>query len=96
MPKIGIIDQPGMNAFALGWKMENSRVVFTRGLLEHLDRREIEAVAAHELTHIINKDSLLMLVMVVYIGAISLIGEILIRTGRVSNDSKKNNPLPLI
>lgn len=71
-----------MNAFALGRRASDSRIVFTTGLLERLDKREIEAVAAHELTHIINKDTLLMLVMVLYIGAISIIGEILLRTGR--------------
>ena len=56
-----------MNAFALGWRANDSWVVFTRGLLNHLNKAEIEAVAAHELNHIINKDSLLMLVMVLYI-----------------------------
>ncbi len=56
-----------MNAFAFGWRASDSRIVFTTGLLEKLDKREIEAVAAHELTHIINKDTLLMLVMVLYI-----------------------------
>jgi peptidase M48 ste24p len=56
-----------MNAFALGRRASDSRIVFTTGLLEKLDKREIEAVAAHELTHIINKDTLLMLVMVLYI-----------------------------
>lgn len=92
VPKIGIIETPGLNAFALGWKPESSRVVFTRGLLNHLDAKEIQAVAAHELAHVINKDSLLMLVMVVYIGAISALGEILIRfsTGnRGGGDEKK-------
>lgn len=62
--------------------------------MNQLEKSEIEAVAAHELTHIINKDSLLMLVMVLYIGAVSLLGEILIRIGR--GDSKGKNPLPLI
>ena len=71
-----------MNAFALGWRSSDSWIVFTSGLLNRLEKKEIEAVAAHELTHIINKDTLLMLIMVLYIGAISLIGEILIRTGR--------------
>lgn len=56
-----------MNAFALGWTPSNSRIVFTKGVLEKLNRNEIEAVAAHELTHIMNKDSLLMFVMVIYI-----------------------------
>jgi heat shock protein HtpX len=44
-----------------------------------LDKREIEAVAAHELSHIINKDSMLMLVTVVFIGIISVLGQVLIR-----------------
>ena len=62
-----------MNAFALGWKSSDSRIVFTRGFLQKLNKSEIESVAAHELTHIINKDSLLMLIAVVYIGAIAML-----------------------
>lgn len=88
-----------MNAFALGWRASDSRVVFTRGLINTLDKREIEAVAAHELTHIINKDSLLMMVMVLYIGAVSLAGELLIRIGFAkgsSDDNKKGNPLGMV
>lgn len=95
-PKIWIINQEWMNAFALGRRASDSRIVFTTGLLEKLDKREIEAVAAHELTHIINKDTLLMLVMVLYIWAISIIGEILIRTGRGKWNGKGKNILPLI
>ncbi len=95
-PKIWIINQEWMNAFALGRRASDSRIVFTTGLLEKLDKREIEAVAAHELTHIINKDTLLMLVIVLYIWAISIIGEILIRTGRGKWNGKGKNILPLI
>lgn len=95
-PKIWIINQEWMNAFALGRRTSDSRIVFTTGLLEKLDKREIEAVAAHELTHIINKDTLLMLVIVLYIWAISIIGEILIRTGRGKWNGKGKNILPLI
>lgn len=79
----------------MGWKVEKSWIVFTRGLLEHLDKREIEAVAAHELTHIINKDSLLMLVVVVYIGGISLLGEVLMRSSSRMR-SKSNGVLSLL
>ena len=85
-----------MNAFALGWRASDAWIVFTRGLLNKLEKREIEAVAAHELTHILNKDSLLMLVMVLYIGAVTLLGEILIRSGRGNSNSKGKNILPLI
>jgi heat shock protein HtpX len=54
-----------------------------------LDKREIEAVSAHELSHIINKDSMLMLVTVVFIGIISVLGEILIRI-RIGGNNKDN------
>ena len=95
-PRIGIIETPGMNAFALGWRPKDSWIVFTRGLLNALEKSEIEAVAGHELTHIINNASLLMLVMVLYIGAISLLGEILLRSGGRGGNSKNKNVLPLI
>ena len=69
-PKIGIIEEEWMNAFALWRRAKDSRICFTRWLLNNLNRREIEAVAWHELTHIINKDSMLMLVTILYIWAI--------------------------
>ena len=96
VPKIWIIDHYWMNAFALGWTPSNSRIVFTKGVLEKLNRNEVEAVAAHELTHIMNKDSLLMFVMIIYIWGISMIGEILIRTGRGKWNEKGKSILPLI
>ncbi len=81
-PKVGIIKDPSMNAFALWWKPEKSWIVFTTWLLEKLEKDEIEAVAAHELTHILNKDSLLMVLVVVYIWAILTVWGILIRSSR--------------
>lgn len=87
-----------MNAFALGWKSSDARIVFTRGLLQKLNKTEIESVAAHELTHIINKDSLLMLVTVVYIGAIAMLGEFLLRiaSGNKRSSKDKNNPILIV
>jgi heat shock protein HtpX len=78
-----------LNAFATGRRTKDSRIVFTKGLLNTLDKREIEAVAAHELSHIINKDSMLMLVTVVFIGIISVLGQVLIRI-RIGGNSKDN------
>lgn len=95
MPKIGVIQTSWLNAFATGRRTSDSWIVFTSGLLERLDKREIEAVAGHELTHIINKDSLLMLTAVIFVGVISLLGEILVRTGS-RNNNNKGNILPLI
>lgn len=56
-------------------------------MVRTLDKREIEAVAAHELSHLINKDCMLMLVTVVFIGIISVLGQILIRS-RIGGNSK--------
>ncbi len=95
MPKIGIINSPALNAFALGWKPENAWIVFTTGLINTLNKREIEAVAGHEFTHILNKDSLIMTLIVVYVGAILTLGQIFIRMRSRWSDDKKNI-LPLI
>ena len=51
MPKIAIMDEPWMNAFATWWKQKDSRIAFTSGLLENLNKKEVEAVEGHELTH---------------------------------------------
>jgi heat shock protein HtpX len=64
-------------------------IVFSQGLLDRLEKNEIQAVAAHEMTHIINKDTLLMMVIVVFIGIITTLGEMLIRVRWSSNSSSK-------
>jgi len=99
VPKIGIIQDASMNAFATGWSSKNSRIVFSTWLLDKLKKDEIEAVAGHELTHIINGDVKNMVIINVFIGAIGTIGYILMRTGFSSgrsNNKKWNNPLPLL
>jgi heat shock protein HtpX len=90
MPKIAIIDEPWMNAFATWWRQKDSWIAFTSGLLQNLDKREIEAVAGHELTHLINKDSLLMYVAYVFVGVVSVVWQIIVRSGRSSSSSKKS------
>ena len=62
-----------MNAFATGWSKKDSWIVFSRGLLQKLEKDEIEAVAAHELTHILNEDVKHMVIINVFIGAIGTI-----------------------
>ena len=93
MPKIAIMDEPWMNAFATWWKQKDSRIAFTSGLLENLNKKEVEAVAGHELTHLINKDSMLMYVAYVFVWVVSLAGQYLLRTqlyGSSSSDGKKS------
>lgn len=99
VPKIGIIEDMSMNAFATGWNPKNSWVVFSRWLLKKLDKKEIEAVAAHELSHIINEDIKIMVISTVFIWIIWTIWEIFIRSWftRSSKNSRKWwNPLPII
>ena len=79
MPKIAIMQEEWMNAFATWWKKDDSWVAFTSWLLKNLNKREIEAVAGHELTHLMNKDSLLMYVAYIFVGVVSIVGQYIIR-----------------
>lgn len=79
LPKIFIIDEPATNAFAAGRNAEHAVVAATRGLLEKLDRSELEGVIAHELSHIGNKDMLLQTVVVVLVGLVALLSDWFLR-----------------
>ena len=96
MPKIAIMDEQWMNAFATWWRQKDSWIAFTSGLLKNLDKTEIEAVAWHELTHLINKDSMLMYVAYVFVGAVSLVGQYALRFGWYSSNSSKKSSWILI
>lgn len=74
MPKLYIIDTEVPNAFAAGRNPENASITVTRGLLERLDRLELEGVIAHEMAHIRNYDVLLATVAVVLVGTIVFLG----------------------
>jgi len=80
MPKIYIIEEPQPNAFATGRNPKHAVVAVTRGLLEKLERVELEGVIAHELSHIKNRDILLQTVIVVLAGIISISAEFLLRS----------------
>ena len=96
IPHIGIIDDISMNAFATWWRTKDSWIVFSRWIIERLDDHEIEAVAAHELTHIMNKDSLMMIIIVVFIGVVGTLGQILIRSWWRSKNGKWSGQIQLI
>jgi heat shock protein HtpX len=74
MPRVYIMDNPQPNAFATGRNPQNAAVAVTTGLLETLDRGEVEGVIAHELAHIANRDTLIMTVTATIAGAISMLG----------------------
>ena len=75
MPRVFIIDAPVPNAFAVGLKPERACVAVTTGLLERLNRDELQGVIAHELGHISNRDTLFMTLAGVTLGAIVLLAD---------------------
>ncbi len=87
-----IIEEESPNAFAMGRKPDKAAVGLTRGLLNKLDRNEIEMVVAHEIAHIRNQDALLAMFTVIMVGTIVMLGNILQElplyfTGRGSRSS---------
>lgn len=89
MPKIFIIEDTSLNAFASGLSEKTFAVTLSRGIIEKLDDDELEAVIAHELTHIINRDVRLLIVSIIFVGIFSFITElafrsVFYRTGRSS------------
>ena len=95
MPKIAIMNEPGMNAFATWWKQDDSWVAFTSGLLQNLNKNEIEAVAGHELTHLMNRDSLLMYVAYVFVWVVSVVWQFILRTWSSSSSWKKSSGIAI-
>lgn len=79
MPKLYIIEADYMNAFASGYSEKNSLIAITRGLLEKLDRDELEAVIAHELSHIRHNDIRVILTAVILSNLILVAFDILFR-----------------
>lgn len=73
MPKIYIMEEEAMNAFATGRDPDHAVICVTRGLINKLDKLEIEGVLAHELSHIGNRDILLSTVLVVLVGFVTLL-----------------------
>ncbi|MEZ5890994.1 MAG: zinc metalloprotease HtpX [Xanthobacteraceae bacterium] len=75
MPRVYLMDNPQPNAFATGRNPENAAVAATTGLLNMLSREEIAGVMAHELSHIKNRDTLIMTITATIAGAISMLAQ---------------------
>jgi heat shock protein HtpX len=95
MPHLRIVETSQMNAWASGLGDKDAVITVTRGLLNTLDRDELEAVLAHELTHVINRDVRLTVVAAVFAGIITLICEMFFRVlrfggGRGSSRSRSD------
>ncbi len=100
-PKVYIIPDMAPNAFATGRNAKHASVAVTQGLLQTLDRSELEGVIAHELAHIGNRDILLMSMVAVLVGFISILADMFTRSlwfggGNRDSDSKGANVLAII
>ncbi|MHC4957987.1 MAG: M48 family metallopeptidase [Planctomycetota bacterium] len=79
-PRIFLMETHAMNAFATGMKPENSAVAVTRGLREALTREELQGVVAHELAHVGNRDTRVMVLMAVIVGSVAILSDFFLRT----------------
>lgn len=96
MPKIYIVDDPMPNAFATGRNPEHAVVAATTGLLRILDRNELEGVIAHELSHIGNRDMLVMTVAVVLAGFVAILADFFTRMLFMGGGDRDRHPALLI
>lgn len=92
MPKVYMVDTRNPNAFATGRNPENAAVAATTGLLDMLSRDEVEAVMAHELGHVRNRDTLVMTMVATIAGAVSMIANF----GMFFGNSENRNPIATI
>lgn len=100
MPKLAIIEDRAPNAFATGRNKEHAVVAVTSGLLEILNKTELEGVIAHELSHVGNRDILLSTVVVVLVGFVSIVADFFLRSniwgGRRSRDNEGGGIMLLV
>jgi heat shock protein HtpX len=93
-PRLYVVDDPAPNAFATGRSPKHAAVAVTSGLLEKMNRVELEGVLAHELSHIKNYDTLVMTLAVTMVGMVALLADFGVRMmifgGRRNNDSGGN------
>jgi len=92
MPKVNIIEDDSLNAFASGISSKTYAISLSRGIIEKLADDELEAVIAHELTHIRNRDVRLLIISIVFVGIFAFITEMLFRSlrfGRIGRGKKE-------
>ena len=100
MPKVAIVVDSAPNAFATGRNPEHALIAFTTGILDAMDRDQLQGVIAHELAHVANRDTLVSAVAATTAGAIAILSDMMTRMmffggGRRSRDSN-GNPILLV
>ena len=99
MPKIAIVEDRAPNAFATGRDPKHALIAFTTGILDAMDRDELQGVVAHEMSHVANRDTLVSAVAATTAGAIAMLTDFLMRMmwfGGGRRDREHQNPLALI
>jgi heat shock protein HtpX len=101
MPKVAIVVDTAPNAFATGRNPEHALIAFTTGILDAMDRDQLQGVIAHEMAHVANRDTLVSAVAATTAGAIAILSDMLTRMmwfggGRDRNREGGGNPLALI
>lgn len=98
MPKVAIVNDPAPNAFATGRDQNHALIAFTTGLLDSMNRDELQGVTAHEMSHVANRDTLVSAVAATTAGIIALISDILMRMlwfGGARNRDHHGNQMPI-
>lgn len=100
VPKIYILEDSAPNAFATGRDPKHAAIAFTTGILEKLNKQELEGVTAHELSHVGNRDTLVMTMVSVLVGTIALLSDWFLRSmfygSRESDSDNKGNAIFMI
>lgn len=91
MPKINIIYDDSLNAFASGINEKSYTVTLSKGIIDKLDDQELEAVIAHELSHIRNKDVRLLIISIVFVGIFSMLAQMALRAAYYSSFTRKRD-----
>lgn len=96
MPKVYIIDDPAPNAFATGRNPKNAMVAATTGLLNIMDKRELEGVMAHELSHVRNYDILVSMVVFGLVSAIGMLSDLFFRIAVWGSNDRGEYVSPMV
>jgi len=97
-PKLYILEDESLNAYASGISESNFSITLSRGIINKLNDQELEGVIAHELSHIRNRDVRLLIVSIVFVGIFAFVSELALRSMRFSGGGKgkKNNGVAIL
>jgi heat shock protein HtpX len=91
MPSIYIIDDDSLNAFASGINEKTYAVTLSKGIIEKLNDEELEGVIAHELTHIRNRDTRLLIISIIFVGIFAFLAQMALRSLRFGGRGRKGS-----